>query len=73
MSHIALPFPLDDALYGMQPNPAEDFGVQLGALATRGELATLVVNLAALSRMSSNPFFDYMVERIGQTIGPVQR
>ncbi|HET7883310.1 MAG TPA: alpha/beta hydrolase, partial [Acetobacteraceae bacterium] len=27
LSHVALPFPADDPLYGSQPNPAEDFGV----------------------------------------------
>jgi len=42
--HIALPFPTSDALYGMDPDPAEDFGVNLGALAVRGERGTLIVN-----------------------------
>ena len=32
LSHVALPFPMSDSLYGMQPDPAEDFGVNLGAL-----------------------------------------
>ncbi len=68
LSHIALPFPIDDGLYGMTPDPAEDFGVQLGAIALRGERGTLVTSIDALTRMSSNPFFPYVLERIDQGI-----
>lgn len=59
LSHLALPFPLDDPLYGMQPDLSEDYGANLGAMATRGERGTLIVSIDALSRMSSNPFFPY--------------
>ncbi len=65
LSHVALPFPPSDALYGSHPDPNENFGLQLGAMAVRGERGALIVNLDALVRMSSNPFFDYMIERIG--------
>lgn len=68
LSHVALPFPLNDSLYGMQPDPAENFGVNLGAVAPRGERGTLIVSLDALLRMSSNPFFPYMIERIEEGI-----
>jgi len=69
LSHIALPFAMDDALYGMQPSSEEDFGVNLGAMATRGERGTLVISLDALNRMSANPFYPYMMKRIGEGIG----
>lgn len=69
LSHIALPFPLSDGLYGLQPDPTEHFGINLGNIATRGELGALVVNLNLLSRMSSNPFFPYMLERIEEGMG----
>jgi alpha-beta hydrolase superfamily lysophospholipase len=36
LSHVALPFPTSDSLYGLQPDPTEDFGINLGALAARG-------------------------------------
>ncbi len=68
LSHIALPFPIDDGLYGMTPDPAEDFGVQLGAIAARGERGTLIISVDALTRMSSNPFFPYVLARIEQGI-----
>jgi alpha-beta hydrolase superfamily lysophospholipase len=69
LSHLAIPFPMSDALYGMQPDSSEDFGVNLGAMATRGERGTLVVSLDSLSRMSSNPFFAYVMGRIDEGIG----
>lgn len=64
LSHIALPFPPHDALYGSQPAEPESFGLHLGTLATRGERASLIVGLDTLLRMSSNPFFPYMQVRI---------
>ncbi len=64
LSHVALPFPMNDALYGMEPDPADDFGVHLGNVAMHGERGTLIVGLDALARMSSNPFFAYMQGRI---------
>ena len=57
LSHVALPFPMSDALYGMEPDNSEDFGVNLGAISPRGERGVLIVNLDALLRVSSNPFF----------------
>lgn len=64
LSHVALPFPPDDALYGRRPDPREDFGIHLGTLAPRGERGALVVGLDALLRATYNPFFDYMAGRI---------
>jgi len=68
LSHVAVPFPISDSLYGMQPDPTENFGVNLGAIAPRGERNTLIASLDALLRMSSNPFFPYMIERIEEGI-----
>lgn len=70
LSHVAVPFPLNDSLYGMHPEPLEEYGVSLGAVAPRGERGTLVVSLDALVRMSSNPFFPYMLGRIEQVLPP---
>lgn len=64
LSHIALPFPLDDGLYGLEPDPADDFGIPLGSVGVRGERGALVLGVDALMRMSSNPFFAYQIERI---------
>ena len=70
LSHVALPFPVTDSLYGIRPDPEGEFGVSLGALATRGERGILIVSVDSLLRMASNPFFPYMAERIEETIRP---
>lgn len=64
LSHVALPFPVDDGLYGTQPSPDEDFGVHLGTIAARGERGVLVVPMDELMRLSANPFYPYMIQRI---------
>ena len=64
LSHLAIPFPLSDPLYGLQPDLSEDYGANLGAMATRGERGILVVSIDSLARMSSNPFFDFVMQRI---------
>ena len=64
LSHVAIPFPMDDSLYGLEPDPADDYGVNLGAMALRGETGTLIVSLDSLIRMSANPFFPFMLSRI---------
>lgn len=69
LSHIALPFPLNDSLYGRYPEPRNQYGISLGTFAARGERSVLVVDLDTLMRVSSNPFFPYMIKRIDQKIG----
>ena len=68
LSHVALPFPLSDSLYGLEPDEDEFFGVHLGTVAARGERGALIISIDSLLRMSSNPFFPYMLERIGEGI-----
>lgn len=69
LSHVALPFPTSDALYGTDPTPDEDFGLSLGTVAARGERGALIVSLDALLRMSSNPFFPYLSDRVMEFTG----
>ena len=69
LSHVAVPFPMDDGLYGLQPNPADDFGIRLGALAVRGERGVLITSQESLTRLQSNPFFPYVLRRIDEGLG----
>jgi len=69
LSHVAVPFPVSDGVYGMEPDPSEDFGINFGAMAARGERGTLIVSLDFVSRTASNPFFPYLLERIESGIG----
>lgn len=70
LSHIALPFPAWDGLYGYAPDGRESFGIGLGSLVARGETGTLGISLDGIGRLSSNPFFDDMLARIGAFIAP---
>ncbi len=69
LSHVALPFPPSDSLYGSQPDPSEDFGVHFGELAARGEVGVLIISMDSLSRISWDPFFPYLMGRIEAGIG----
>lgn len=68
LSHIAVPFPVNDSLYGLQPAEPGSFGISLGAMALRGESASLNVGTEAFMRATSNPFFDDMMARVTQHI-----
>ncbi|MEP9379696.1 alpha/beta fold hydrolase [Aquabacter sp. CN5-332] len=70
LSHVAMPFPLADGLYGLQPDPLDNFGINLGNIVMRGERDVLTVSLDVLMRMSSNPFLPYMMDRVSQGIPP---
>jgi alpha-beta hydrolase superfamily lysophospholipase len=63
LSHVALPFPASDSLYGTEPDE-EDYGVHLGSQAPRAERGTLINGADTLVRASCNPFFGYMRQRI---------
>jgi hypothetical protein len=66
LSHLAIPIPPDDPLYGTQPPPGSrsEFGLNLGALDVRGERGALVVDQDFLTRLPSNPFFAYLIARV---------
>jgi alpha-beta hydrolase superfamily lysophospholipase len=72
LSHVALPFPPDDPLYGYDaPRVAQH--IQLGRLEARGENGVLAVPTWLLTRQRSNPFHGYLVERVrGWLEVPVQ-
>jgi hypothetical protein len=72
LSHLALPFPMNDPLYGLEPD-SNEYGANLGAIATRGERGTLIVSMDSLIRMSANPFFEYMMGRIEEGIGAAMK
>lgn len=68
LSHVALPFPPGDSLYGRSPDRPNEFGVSFGSLTPRGERSVLIVSLDMLMRQTSNPFFPWMLQRVNQTL-----
>ncbi|MEL4867815.1 alpha/beta hydrolase [Pantoea agglomerans] len=69
LSHVAVPFPPDDDLYGREPGVKNRYGISLGTIALWGETSVLSVGKEALMRVTSNPFYDYMLERIDRRFG----
>lgn len=63
LSHVALPFPPDDSLYGYDAEGRTNH-VQLGRVQVHGENGVLSVPDWVLTRQRSNPFHGYMIERI---------
>jgi alpha-beta hydrolase superfamily lysophospholipase len=67
LSHVALPFPPDDPVYGGFP-PEGTETVRLGRLTPRGEKDVLIVPLDSLMRVTWNPFFGYLADRLDRAI-----
>jgi alpha-beta hydrolase superfamily lysophospholipase len=63
LSHVALPFPPDDPIYGQQP-PEDDDRVFLGDLAIKGGRGVLKIPGEWLLRLRYNPFYDYLERRV---------
>jgi alpha-beta hydrolase superfamily lysophospholipase len=70
LSHVAIPFPMDDPLYGTQPDPhtRNEYGYSLGTMEARGERGALIVDQDFLTRLQSNPFFSYLLDRVDDAI-----
>ncbi len=66
LSHVAVPFPPDDPVYGSHPDQDGLFGIQLGTLEPRGERGLLVMSADQFMRLRSNPFFSYIEKRLIQ-------
>ena len=62
LSHVALPFPPDDPLYGRRPPDNEDI-LFLGEMAIRGERGLLRLPGDWLLRMRYNPFYKIIERR----------
>jgi hypothetical protein len=70
LTHVAIPFPPDDPLYGIDGRAAIDGLLPIGRLSPRGERAVLTVGTDTLMRLSSNPFFAFVAERISAWLRP---
>ncbi|HET9568944.1 MAG TPA: hypothetical protein VFP16_11275, partial [Vicinamibacterales bacterium] len=64
LSHVALPFSPDDPVYGSSAAESPTGPVALGLLSPRGERSVLTVPVEVLMRVSSNPFFPYLAQRL---------
>ncbi len=72
LSHVDLPFPPDDPLYGRYP-PTTPGTIFLGQLAIRGERGVLKVPAQWLLRLRHNPFYEYQERRVLSWIDQANR
>lgn len=68
LSHIALPFPVDDPLYGRY-RPDDGNRLYMGSVSLRGERGILRIPDNWFTRQRYNPFYDYMEKRILEWCG----
>ena len=64
LSHVAIPFPLSDPVYGREEITGAPPMIRLGLLSPRGERAVFSVPSDTLMRMTCNPFFEYLQRRM---------
>jgi alpha-beta hydrolase superfamily lysophospholipase len=64
LSHVALPFPESDPLYGGGAAAEKSPGPQLGAITMRGERGVLKISPSFMLRQRWNPFYEYMEGRM---------
>ena len=63
LSHVALPFPPEDPLYGQRPPKNKDM-VFLGQIALQGERGLLKIPPDFMLRLRYNPFYAYLETRV---------
>ena len=63
LSHVAVPFPPDDPVYGDDPEAGEGH-ITLGSIFIRGERNLLQIPDNYFLRLRYNPFFSYLSERV---------
>ena len=62
LSHVAIPFPPDDAVYGIADDSAKLLNI--GGIELRGETGVLAIPATLLTRLRHNPFYSYQASRI---------
>jgi hypothetical protein len=63
LSHVALPFPFDDPLYGASDAVASP-GIALSKITLRGERGVINIPAAEMLRLKWNPFYPYLEQRV---------
>ena len=67
LSHVALPFPPDDPLYGAQADPQHP-GIHLGRIDVLGERGLLLFPADEVIRLRYNPFYSYVERRVTEFV-----
>ena len=62
LSHVAIPFPPDDPVYGIGDDSRKLLNI--GGIELRGETGVLAIPATLLTRLRHNPFYSYQAGRI---------
>ena len=62
LSHIAVPIPPDDPIYGTEQDDGNR--LSLGSLSMRAEPGALLISNSMFVRCRSNPFYNFMEDRV---------
>jgi len=68
LSHIALPFPPGDPLYGGEPE-APSPGISLGNIVLKGERGALYISPSQMLRIRWNPFYPFLEDTVVSFFG----
>ena len=68
LSHVALPFPPDDPLYGISESVVSP-GIALSKITLRGERGVIKIPATEMLRLKWNPFYDYLQQRVLTFLG----
>lgn len=68
LSHVALPFPFDDPLYGISESVVSP-GIALSKITLRGERGVIKIPAGEMLRLKWNPFYDYVERRVPTFLG----
>jgi len=68
LSHVAIPFPMSDPVYGREEIEPPPGTIRLGLLSPRGERAVLTVPSDTLMRLTCNPFYSYLQDRMASWV-----
>ena len=64
LSHVALPFPADDPVYGFLAGSGRAGLRSIGSWLLRGENGAITLSLGSLTRLRSNPFWTLIEEDV---------
>ena len=68
LSHVALPFPPDDPVYGFIAGSGRDGIPSIGSWLVRGENGATTIALGSLTRLRSNPFWALIEADVGALV-----
>jgi hypothetical protein len=68
LSHVAVPFPPDDPVYGLAPGSGHGGIPSIGSWLFRGESGAITVSLGSLTRPRSNPFWPLIDDDVAALV-----